>query len=52
MGKSMQLCKECGSENIFYDAFVNVNDPDHVRIYDQVYCEECEKFVQTKKQGE
>ena len=38
----MLVCKYCGSEEVVYDAWVNVNDYEDVQIFDDVYCKECE----------
>lgn len=40
----MQVCEECGSVNIFFDAYVNVNDPDDIRTFDATYCGDCATF--------
>lgn len=38
----MKVCKECGSEDVFWDAYVGVNDPEDVRLFDNVHCDNCE----------
>jgi hypothetical protein len=38
----MRVCKECGSDEIYYDAWVNVNDSEHIITFDFVYCMICE----------
>lgn len=35
-------CTTCGGTNVFQDAFVNMNDPDDVRTYDETFCEDCD----------
>ena len=39
----MLVCKYCGSDEVVYDAWVNVNDYEDVQIFDDVYCKECEQ---------
>jgi hypothetical protein len=39
----MKACKHCGSVNVFYDAYVNVNDPKDVRTFDSIMCDNCGK---------
>ena len=34
-------CSECGSKNVMQDAFVAVNDPSDVRLFDAMICDEC-----------
>lgn len=43
MNQKIRVCKECGSENIFFDAYVGVNDPTDVRTFDAVFCDDCGK---------
>lgn len=42
MDQKIRVCRECGSENIFFDAYVGVNDPTDVRTFDAVFCEGCD----------
>lgn len=35
-------CPECGSEEVFADAYVGVNDPDDVRTFSSFFCMDCE----------
>jgi rRNA maturation endonuclease Nob1 len=37
----MKVCAHCGSENVFRDALVSVNDPTDVRVFDLVLCDDC-----------
>lgn len=37
----MKACSECGSTDVFYDAYVGVNDPEDVRTFDQAFCDDC-----------
>jgi Zn finger protein HypA/HybF involved in hydrogenase expression len=34
-------CSECGSRNVMQDAFVAVNDPSDVRLFDAMLCDDC-----------
>ena len=45
----MKVCRECGSANVYWDAYVGVNDPEDVRTFDNVFCDDCE--VQTSLVG-
>ena len=38
---NIKVCRECGSDEVYYDAYVNVNDPDDVETFDEVYCMGC-----------
>lgn len=40
-------CQECGSPNVFCDAWVSLNDPDDVRRFDSTFCDNCEREVST-----
>lgn len=40
--KTIQVCNTCGSPRILLDAYVNINDQDDVRIYDNAVCEDCD----------
>lgn len=35
-------CTSCGGCNVFADAWVNINDPEDVRMFDQAFCEDCD----------
>jgi hypothetical protein len=37
----MKVCKTCKSENVFYDAYVGVNDSQDTRVFDTVLCDDC-----------
>jgi len=37
----MKICDRCGSDRVFYDAWVNVNDPEYVITFDNMTCAEC-----------
>lgn len=37
----VQVCQYCGSANVLIDAFVHANDPDDVRTFDNMVCENC-----------
>ena len=34
-------CKKCGGTTLLRDAYVAVNDPDDVRQFDAVICDDC-----------
>lgn len=38
----MKVCKNCGSNKIFYDAWVSANDPSHVVTFDYTCCMDCD----------
>lgn len=42
---TVYTCPYCDSENVFNDAYVNVNDPDDVRIFDALFCMDCEEHL-------
>ena len=37
----MQVCGRRGSDRVFHDAWVDVNDPENVVIFDDIFCDEC-----------
>ena len=37
----VSVCSACGSEEVFYDAYVGVNDGEDVRTFDAVFCDNC-----------
>lgn len=39
--KAIKICARCGSANLLWDAFVHVNDPEDVRVFDDMFCEGC-----------
>lgn len=39
--KTVSVCRECGSKNVMYDAYVYVNYPEDVRTFDAVICDDC-----------
>lgn len=39
---TINLCINCGSDEVFFDAYVGVNDPTDVRTFDAVFCADCE----------
>ena len=43
VGKTVKIkrCSTCGSKEVFYDAYVGVNDESDVRTFDSVFCETC-----------
>lgn len=40
--KTVYSCAACGSENVYCDAWVGLNDPDDVMTFDTTHCENCE----------
>jgi len=38
---SRWLCSECGSDTVFFDAWVGANDPTDIRTFQQAFCEDC-----------
>jgi hypothetical protein len=41
MAKEFQ-CTSCHGNNVLCDAWVSLNDPEDVRIFDQAFCEDCD----------
>ena len=41
MTKEFQ-CTSCGGNRVLCDAWVNLNDDEDVRTFDQTYCEDCD----------
>ena len=39
----IHLCPKCGSDEVFADAYVGLNDVDDVRTFDSAYCMACEQ---------
>lgn len=37
----MKVCEFCGSSDIFFDAYVGVNDPKDTRIFESIDCDSC-----------
>lgn len=35
------VCCRCGSDRIYNDAWVGINDPDDIKTFDCTYCDEC-----------
>ncbi len=40
--KTTYVCAHCGGTNVFVDAYVSLNDPDHVRTFGQFFCDDCD----------
>lgn len=40
--RDLLVCSRCGSDQLFRDAFVEVNDPDNVIVFDSVVCQGCD----------
>jgi hypothetical protein len=47
IGGYMLVCPRCKSQNIYYDAFVNVYDSSDIRYFDSGYCDDCEYFTKS-----
>ena len=45
----IKVCTTCGSPRVFQDAYVNLNDPDDVRTFDDIVCDDCGKECSTKE---
>ena len=43
------VCNTCESKNVFYDAWVAVNDEEDVRTFDDIFCEECDGPTDVKE---
>ena len=41
MAKEFQ-CTSCHGNNVLCDAWVSLNDPEDVRLFDQAFCEDCD----------
>lgn len=37
----MMVCERCGGSTLLIDAYVALNDPDDVRTFDAVICDDC-----------
>lgn len=37
----MKVCENCGSDEVFHDAYVGVNDTSDVRVFETVDCFAC-----------
>ena len=37
--KTIHVCTACGSPRVLLDACVGLNDPDDVRTYDRIFCD-------------
>lgn len=37
-----QVCGECGSRDVYSDAWVGINDPMDVRTFDETFCADCD----------
>lgn len=46
------VCEECGSDRVFADAYMSMNDPGDVRVFDAYFCEDCEGVCSIKEVGE
>jgi hypothetical protein len=45
----LQVCRECESDYVYYDAYVNVNDRNDVITFDAIYCSNCDGFTTLKE---
>ena len=41
--KKVAICSDCHSDKVFYDAYVGINDKEDIRLFDDVFCEDCSK---------
>lgn len=41
--KTEYRCPYCNSANVLQDAYVAMNDPDDVRVFDNKVCDDCGK---------
>ncbi len=41
--KTVWICDRCGSDNVYFDAYVSVNHRDDIRVYDATFCDGCQK---------
>ena len=48
MAKEFQ-CTSCGGNRVLCDAWVNLNDDEDVRTFDQTYCEDCDGECSVKE---
>ena len=39
--KANMVCSTCNSDEVFYDAYVGVNDDGDIRKFDAVFCDNC-----------
>ena len=39
--KNIQVCTTCGSPRVKRDVWVNANNPDNVKTFDDVICDDC-----------
>lgn len=39
--KTTYACAHCGGTNVFVDAYVALNDPEHVREFSSYFCDDC-----------
>ena len=40
--RKIYVCTYCGSPRVKRDAWVSVNDPDDVSVFDDTFCEDCD----------
>jgi hypothetical protein len=45
-------CTKCNGENVFCDAYVNLNDSTDIRQFEETFCEDCEGYCRTYAYGE
>lgn len=49
--RAKQVCSTCGSDEVFYDAYVAVNNDGDVRTFDAAMCDVCGKETSLKTEG-
>lgn len=40
--RTIKVCSTCGSDRVFFDAWVGVNDPSDILTFDTVFCNNCD----------
>lgn len=50
--KAKYFCAHCAGDNVFVDAYVSLNDPDHVRTFGQFFCDDCDGECDIEKEGD
>lgn len=37
------VCLECGSDEVYFDGWIGVNDPSDIKSFDETHCERCQE---------
>ncbi len=48
---AIYYCPRCGGTNILQDAYVALNDPEDIRLFDMVICDDCGVEVEPERRG-